>query len=348
MNRELLQKLAVHYLAPILVLPPTSVFISPTLRCSSKCFHCGVWRDRKKIVELSPTQWERLLDDPYLVRARTLWFSGGEPFLRADLAELARRTTDALPGLKSFTVATNALHPFRLETFLETVLPAFKNRGIYCWIHLSLDGPARIHDQMRGVEGAFHSLERAVIILRRIKESGANIGWGFNCVLTGVNAQYIAETEKIASGMGGEITFNLALPEGGFYRGSGSGELNAEDRSTIKPLIEQFIRRDGAYYRRFYESVLDVLERRPRRRRCETLEATLYLDPDGSAYPCPYAYDEFRVETYPGGMQDVWKRLAKYRSYIRRRFCPDCSLGCSFGEGISLSELMKLGREGLL
>ena len=266
--------------------------------------------------------------------------------MRADLAELARRAVDVLPGLKSFTVATNALHPFRLETFLENILPGFKNRGIYFWIHLSLDGPAQIHDQMRGVEGAFHSLERTVLILQRLKESGAHIGWGFNCVITNLNARYIVDTEKIASSMGGEITFNLALPEGGFYRGSGSGKLNAEDRSAVKPLIEQFIRRDSAYYRRFYESVLDVLERRPRRRRCETLEATLYLDPDGSAYPCPYAYDEFRVETYPGGMRDVWKQLAKYRSYIRRRFCPGCSLGCSFGEGISLSELLKIRREG--
>ena len=290
-------------------------------------------------------QWERLLDDPFLVRVRTLWFSGGEPFLRPDLSLLARRVIDVLPGLKSATVATNALHPFRMDNFLEDMAPILKQRGIYAGVHISLDGPPEIHDQMRGVEGAFRSLERTVLILRRFKDSGAGIGWGFNCVVTSLNARHIKKTEEIAASLGGEITFNLALPKGGFYRGSGAGELNNEGRAVVKPVIEEFIRRDNAYYRRFYESVLDVLEGRPRRHRCETLEATLYFDPDGSAYPCPYAYDEFKVRVYPGGVREAWKQLAKYRSYIRRRLCAGCSLGCSFGEGISLSELLKLRRE---
>jgi len=346
-DRDLFRKLAVHYIAPYYTLPPTSVFTSPTLRCSSACMHCGVWRLKERVPELSAEQWGDLLSDPFLSMVRTLWLSGGEPTLRDDLAEVARRAVDALPGMKSITVATNALHPFRLEKFLEDTLPLLEKRGIYAWIHISLDGPPPIHDRMRGVEGAFNSLERTVLILQRIKEKGVPIGWGFNCVITSVNARHLAETEERAAQLGGEITFNLVLPSGGFYGGDSTSALDADDKAAARSFIGRLINRADPYYRRHYETVLDVLTSGHRRHRCETLEATLYLDPDGTAYPCPCAYEEFRVSTQPGAMRYTWERLARYRSWIHRRYCPGCALGCSFGEGVSLLEFAGLIMEEL-
>jgi len=344
-DRELLTKLAVHYIAPHFILPPTSVFVSPTLRCSSACAHCGVWRSIRKVRELEPEQWGRLLDDSFFKRVRTLWFSGGEPTLRDDLAAIAERALGALPGLKLLTVATNALHPRRLEKFLDNTLPLLERRGIYAWIHMSLDGPADVHERMRGVEGAFDALERTVSMLRRFKEKGASLGWGFNCVVTKINAPHLAEAEKLASQLEGEITFNLVLPGGGFYKGDSSCGLSASEKVEARKFIERLVSRTDPYYRRHYETALDVLTGKRRQRKCETLEATLYLDPDGSAYPCPCAYEEFRVHTYPGTMRYSWERLARYRSWIRRRLCASCALGCSFGEGISLLEFAKLVME---
>ena len=346
MNRELLTKLAVHYVAPLVTMPPTSVFISPTLRCSSRCAHCGVWRGDSKVPEMTPSEWAELLGDPFLRRVGVLWLSGGEPTLRTDLSEIALRASESLPGLKSVTVATNALHPFRLEGYLEDTVATFEKHGIYTWIHFSLDGPAEIHDRVRGVEGAFNSLERCVTILRRLKESGTNIGWGFNCVISALNASYLSGAEDAARDLGGEITFNLAMPVGGFYRGDDSNLPTARDRVAIRSFIGSLMDRANPYYRRHYETLLEVLSGKPRRRRCETLEATLYIDPDGSVYPCPACYDEIRLRMYPGDVRGAWERLARYRGWVRRGLCRNCALGCSFGEGISLGEFIKLATEG--
>ncbi len=347
MKRDLLRKLIVHYLGPRLVLPPTSVFISPTLRCSSRCAHCGIWKLADRVPEMRATEWANLLEDPYLRGVRTLWISGGEPTLRDDLAELALRVADSLPSLNNITIGANGLHPARLETYLENTLSFLQARGIYSWMHLSLDGPPEVHDKMRGVEGAFNSLDKTVSVLRRFAESSSNLGWGFNCVITPINARYLREAQEAARQLGGEITFNLAAPEEGFYRGKPELKLSGDDKTAVIRFVNELINDGSPYFRRHYETLLTVLEGKERKHRCETLEATLYLDPDGTAYPCPVVYEDFRVRVAPGGMQWAWKKLGRYRRWIRRRHCEYCALGCSFGEGVTLGEFIKLQKEAM-
>lgn len=343
-DRELINKLAVHYIAPHIIMPPTSIFISPTLRCSSKCVHCRVWSSPNNAPELSADEWERYLADHFLSRVKVLWFSGGEPTLRKDLPDLARRASDLLPNIQSITVATNALHPFRFQEYLEEAVPILSKNGIYSWFHFSLDGPPEIHDKVRGISGAFNSLERCVAAAKIGKENGLQIGWGFNCVINHLNAPFLFETEKTAAQLEGEISFNAALSRGGFYRGDGSSGVENELLRTVNSFLESLISRANPYYRRHYETVCDVLNGKARRRRCETLEATMYVDPDASVYPCPNAYDEFKTAALPGQLRDTWAQLMKYRTWIRRHKCPDCSLGCSFGEGITLPEFFSIVR----
>jgi len=344
LKRELFRKLAVHYLGPHLLLPPGSVFISPTLRCSSRCTHCGVWKLGGRAPEMKASQWARLLEDPYLSGVRTLWISGGEPTLRSDLDELAIGVADSLRSLTNITIATSGLHPARLESYLENALPFLEARGIYSWIHLSLDGPPEIHDRVRGVEGAFNLLERTVSILRRFAEKSSGPGWGFNCVITPVNAGHLAETRETARRLGGDITFNLPAPEEGFYRGEPELKLSGGDKSAVVAFLNGLIEEGEPCFRRHYETLLAVLEGKGRKYRCETLEATLYIDPDGTAYPCPVVYEDFRVRVSQGRAQWAWKKLARYKRWIRRGRCEYCALGCSFGEGLTFSEFLRLRR----
>lgn len=294
---------------------------------------------------MKAAQWADLLEDPYLGGVRTLCISGGEPTLRDDLAELALRAADSLPSLDNITIATNGLHPARVESYLEGALPFLEARGIYSWMHLSLDGPPEIHDKMRGVEGAFGSLDRTVSILRRFAENSPGLGWGFNCVITPLNARHLREAQEAARKLDGEITFNLAAPEEGFYRGSPGVNLSGEEKRAVIAFVNGLIDEGAPYFKRHYETLSAVLEGRGRKHRCETPEATLYLDPDGTAYPCPVVYDDFRAHVHPGGVRRAWEKLAGYRKWIRRRYCEYCALGCSFGEGVTLGEVLKLRKE---
>ena len=64
---------------------PFSLVISVSYRCNSRCRTCGVWR--KSSEEMTPEEWRRVFamlgHAPFY-----LTFTGGEPFLRADLEEV--------------------------------------------------------------------------------------------------------------------------------------------------------------------------------------------------------------------------------------------------------------------
>ena len=64
---------------------PFSIVASVSYRCNSRCQTCGVWR--KTGEEMSVDEWRQVFR--HLGRAPFyLTFTGGEPFLRADLDEM--------------------------------------------------------------------------------------------------------------------------------------------------------------------------------------------------------------------------------------------------------------------
>jgi len=116
-----------------------------THRCNARCPFC----DRHSGPEGmdTPTALD-VIDQLAEVGCRRLHFTGGEPLLRRDLAELLRRARAR--GLTT-TVNTNAtLLSERPE--VVTAADAFL---------VSVDGPAEIHDRYRG-SGAFRRLERGL------------------------------------------------------------------------------------------------------------------------------------------------------------------------------------------
>jgi MoaA/NifB/PqqE/SkfB family radical SAM enzyme len=338
-----LRKLLVHYIAPRYPIKPTSLFVGATLRCSSRCVHCLVWAEggRKKI-ELAPAEWRRIFSDPFFSAIHTFWLSGGEPTMRDDLHEIACAAIESMTSIESITLATNALDPAAIEKTLRILMPQLKMRGIYSHLHLSLDGPPEIHDRIRGVPGTFRSIERTVQEAQKLRDEGLMIGWSFNCVIQDDNADYLGETIDTANKLGGNITFNIADVRESFYRSREGREIGEAERIKILQFIEKLLENSDPYHRRHYETLRAILQGRPRPYRCETLEATIYLDPDASIYPCPQAYRAVDIRLTETAAEKAWKDVFRERARIRRELCPSCGLGCSFGEGLSLTEYTQL------
>jgi|GEM_PF-2068472 len=343
MDRPPLRKLLVHYIAPRYPIKPTSLFISPTLRCSSRCSHCLIWAEggrNKK--ELDPAEWGRILADPFFCAIHTLWFSGGEPTLRGDLHKIAIAAASALPSLESITIASNALDSEAIEENLRKLAPRLRERGIYLHLHLSMDGPPNIHDRIRGIEGAYSSLERAVAAARRLREDSASIGWSFNCVIQEDNVDYLTQIIDAAKLLESNITFNVAERMESFYRSREGRGIGESERQKAVKFVEGLIEDSDPYHRRHYETVRAVLNGESRPHKCETLDATMYLDPDASIFPCPRAYHAVDIKLTETPPSEGWKLVFSQRARIRRELCPTCSLGCSFGEGLSLVEYARL------
>ena len=147
---ELLPKLPLYWSFYHLGWPrmlPFSIVVSVSFRCNSKCKTCDVWR--KPNDDMSVEEWRKVFSNlghaPFY-----LTFTGGEPFLRADMHELVIAGAELCrPGV--ITIPTNGLLTKRILEQVDQICAAapFSQIGI----NLSLDGIGVEHDEIRNVPG---------------------------------------------------------------------------------------------------------------------------------------------------------------------------------------------------
>ncbi|RLC67380.1 MAG: hypothetical protein DRI48_02455 [Chloroflexi bacterium] len=138
-----------------------------TGRCNARCPFCFYWRERgQEADELSLTEIERLAQTtpPFDI----LLLSGGEPFLRADLAGLVSLFNQH-SGIRVASIPTNGLLPERVTSTTKRILES--NPELHLSINLSLDGLGELHDRTRGVTGSFGKVEECVSLLTQLRQS---------------------------------------------------------------------------------------------------------------------------------------------------------------------------------
>ncbi|MGH9492162.1 MAG: radical SAM protein [Terriglobales bacterium] len=127
-----------------------SVFLFVTSSCNSLCRTCFYWEELNQGRDLSLEQIEKL--SRTAPRFHKLWISGGEPFLRKELAEIIElfyRNN----GMRHVNLPTNGLLPRKLESVIPQVLERCPELTVD--LNFSLDGLANTHDAIRGVPNNF-------------------------------------------------------------------------------------------------------------------------------------------------------------------------------------------------
>jgi MoaA/NifB/PqqE/SkfB family radical SAM enzyme len=121
-----------------------------TSRCNSLCRTCFYFDKLNSKDDLTVEQISRISETapPF----RKLWISGGEPFLRAELAEIVagfvRRN-----GVRNVNLPTNGLLPEKMFPIMDRMLELCPETSID--LNFSLDGMAKTHDSIRGVPDNF-------------------------------------------------------------------------------------------------------------------------------------------------------------------------------------------------
>jgi MoaA/NifB/PqqE/SkfB family radical SAM enzyme len=127
-----------------------SMFLFVTSACNSKCRTCFYWDELNQGRDLSFGQVESL--SRTAPQFHKLWISGGEPFLRKDLAgivELFYRNN----GVRHINLPTNGLLPEAMISVIERLLNDCPDLTMD--LNFSLDGLANTHDVLRGVPNNF-------------------------------------------------------------------------------------------------------------------------------------------------------------------------------------------------
>lgn len=147
-----------------------------TQRCNLKCKHCYAAGVADVSQELTHEEALRAIDGFATFGCPVLLFSGGEPFIREDILELA--TYARQKGLR-VVFSTNG------TCITEEIAKKIAAIGV-SYVGISIDGVRETHDAFRGVPGAY---ERSLAAIRYCREAGGKVG--LRVTLTRANVKEI-------------------------------------------------------------------------------------------------------------------------------------------------------------
>lgn len=136
-------------------------------RCNLTCKHCYSFSaDTDYAGELSTDEVFSVMDDLEAFGVPALILSGGEPLLRPDLFEIARR---ARQHRFYVGLSTNG-------TLLDQALVDQVAKSGFDYVGISIDGQRETHDRFRRLQGAF---DRSVAAIRLCHSAGIKVGLRF-------------------------------------------------------------------------------------------------------------------------------------------------------------------------
>lgn len=147
-----------------------------TQRCNLKCRHCYAAGCANREEELSHEEALRAIDGFAAFGCPVLLFSGGEPFVREDILELAAYAKSK--GLR-VVFSTNG------TLITPDIVSRIAEIGV-SYVGISIDGTQQTHDTFRGVPGAY---EKSLNAIRLCRDAGIKVG--LRVTLTRANVQEI-------------------------------------------------------------------------------------------------------------------------------------------------------------
>ena len=148
---------------------PSYVVFFVTARCNANCKMCFYKDSMAKSLgaenELTVEEYEKISKSIKVIN--TLGISGGEPFLRKDLSELVKVIYKNCSPLV-VDLPTNGY-------FVKSILKQTEDMAKYCKnmvidLQLSIDGPEKIHNEIRGLKDGFSKIKKTyegLVVLKR-------------------------------------------------------------------------------------------------------------------------------------------------------------------------------------
>lgn len=144
---------------------PFLVFWEITRACALACQHCRAEaQPRRDPRELSTGEAFKVVDQLAAMRPPMLVLTGGDPLMRRDVLQVARRASDQCMRVALSPAATNRLMHYDFHALREAGITRMS---------LSLDGATReTHDRFRGVPGTF---DRTIAAVRMAEKAGISL-----------------------------------------------------------------------------------------------------------------------------------------------------------------------------
>lgn len=311
-----------------------------TSRCNLRCPFCLLsFQSPSRRSELTPEEFRRVARK--LGPLVQLSLTGGEPFLRHDLSEVAgillQRTRAPF-----VSVSTNGWFTDRITTFVREVLPRFPDSSFR--LVVSIDALGEEHDRLRGRPGTFQRALETSRALLELRRSHFNLVVDANAVVHPLNQDRLKETLETLHRTLGFDNLSLTRARGGISNPSS----NPDCPQRYLALVETLRRLRGPQRRRALSSMWRAVAQVTREGVAQVLAGgglpapcvagrnLVVLRQDGEVLPCEMLDCSLGNLLEHAG--DLGSLLASSRAraltrWIRRSGCA-CTYECAMSAGV--------------
>lgn len=267
-----------------------AISLEITHRCICRCRMCNIWQIPADLPDLPLSAWIELLSSPQLRDLREIDITGGEPFLRQDLADLLEWICTAKPSrfpeLRTVAITTNGLLTARILAIVAAQLAPMRQQGLDLVLVCGLDAVDTQHDQIRGHKGAWGKLQATIAALQDLRRSSPNLILGIKTTIQPLN---VHELERIAQFARAEDLFTIISPC--IITANRFGNLALRDSLTLSEAELQAVKR-------FYQgpsfawsghrlAMLEYLKSGRMKKPCSAGFNTVFVRHTGEVFPCP-------------------------------------------------------------
>jgi MoaA/NifB/PqqE/SkfB family radical SAM enzyme len=287
-----------------------------TGRCNMRCTFCEWWKN--EVPELPTIKALAAIDSVCSLGVPFFDLSGGEPLLRKDLIVLAKRVAS-----HGCLVSMNSNGTLLTKDKIADVSNVFDT------VVISLDGPEKIHDEIRGVAGTY---KKAVNAIRLLKANGVRIG--INSVVTPWNIEILPKfIDKFRS----KVDFAQVQPMHP-YPPAPENTPNDEQVSRLQEYLLSLKQYDPGFlavptefikgFKQFFKGKTPKI--------CNAGELYVAINPQGKLLACPARSDLILGDVSIEPIENMLKNRDK-KGWRGVEACKGCWLECTVGVSMILS-----------
>lgn len=303
-----------------------------TYRCNSRCIMCKIWQ-RASTKEMGLEDIKRFFK--YSNRFSWIDLSGGEIFLKGGLLDIIQIIIESCPYLYILHFPTNGLLTDIIVSKTKKILSLWRRKLV---VTISLDGPAEIHDKVRGIDNAWKRSLETYKMLRNFRSGNFDVFLGTTLVKENIDMfklTYSSVKKQIPDIAYSDFHINLPHSCSHYY---GEIEIDGILQMQLKKAIDDILELKHLSLNPF--SFLEwrylnlakkylITNRSPLS--CQALSGSCFIDPQGDIYPCSiYSRKLGNLTDFNFDLGQAWGSpiFIKTRENISQGECNQCWTPC--------------------
>ena len=324
---------------------PLTLTFSVTAACQSRCKTCNIGNvylanPRLAKQNLSLDEIEKVFKS--LGPIYFFNISGGEPFMRPELAEIIRLACIHLKP-RLIHIPTNAISPKFIDkttrkilAYMDELLPA----SVPISIKPSIDGIGAMHDYVRGYKGNFELLDKTIGVLLNIRKENPRLHVDLGTVISNLNIHHLDEIEDWVHSRGIEsYRHEIAEQRAEFHN---LGDPITPPADVYEALTERFKNKilrniqGKAFLTRtteavrvvYYDVAVQILKERKQVTPCYGGISNIHMNYNGEIWPCCVLGGDQAMGSVRDYDYDIQALLRSKQATGARKYIADGNCAC--------------------